>query len=68
MILKNHNIIIPINIQEANLPIIYNYDVTSAQKKRHGPLLISGKAFIGLYYLDFFGDLITDTYISVIEG
>ena len=54
MVLKNHNIVIPINILEANLPIIYNSYVTSAQNKRHGPLLISGMAFIGLDSLGFF--------------
>ena len=39
MVLNNHNTVIPINIQEAILPIIYNYYVTPSQKKRHGPLL-----------------------------
>ena len=62
--MKNHNIVIPINIQEANLPIIYNYYVTSAQKKRHWPLLRLGMAFISLDYLDLFGDIRTDTYSS----
>ena len=36
MVPKNHNIVIPINIQEANLPIIYNSYVTSTQEKLHG--------------------------------
>ena len=60
MVLKNHNIVIPINRQEVNLPIIYNYYVISAQKKRHEPLFRLGMAFIGLYSLDLFGDLIID--------
>ena len=59
MVLNNHNIIIPINRQEAKLTIIYNYYVTSAQKKRHGPLR-SGIPFIGLIILYFFGNLRTD--------
>ena len=50
MVLKNHNIVIPINIQEDNFLIIYNYYVTSLQKKHHGPLLRSGMEFIGLDY------------------
>ena len=47
---KNHNIFIPINRKEANLPIIYNSYMTSAQKKRHGPLLRSGIKCIGFDY------------------
>ena len=68
MVPKKHNILIPINIQEDNPPIIYNYYVTSAQNKRHGTLLRSGMAFIGLDYLDFLGDLITDIDRSGTEG
>ena len=67
MVPKKHNIFIPINRQEANLPIIYNSYVTSAQKKFHEPLLISGMVFICLGYLDPFGGLITDTDGSVTE-
>ena len=67
MVLKNHNIFIPINRQEYNLLIIYNYYVTSAQKKCHGQLLRSGMEFIGLDYLDLFGDLRTDIDSSVTE-
>ena len=59
----------PIKIQEANLPIIhYYYSVTSAQKKQHGPLLISGMTFIGLDYLDLFRNIRTDTDNIVTEG
>ena len=68
MVSKNNNIVVPIKIQEANIPIIYNSYVTSAQKKRHGPLLRSGMAFIILDSLDFFGYLITDIYRSGTEG
>ena len=45
MVLKNHKIVITINIQEDKLPIIYNYYVTSAQKKHHGPLLSVDSTF-----------------------
>ena len=62
MVLKNHNIVIPINRQEANLPIVYDYYVTSAKNKHHWPLLISGVVFIILGSLGFFGGLIIDTY------
>ena len=58
----------PINRKEANLPIIYNYYLNSAEKKIHGPLLIPGMAFIGLDYMDLFGDLRTDTDSSGTEG
>ena len=61
MVQKNQNIVISINREEANLSIIYNYYVTSAQKKCYGPLFISGMAFIGFDYLDLFGDIRTDT-------
>ena len=57
MLLKNHNIDVPINIHEDNLPIIFNYYVTSVQNKRHGPLLRLGIVFIGLDSLDLFGDI-----------
>ena len=67
MVPNNHNIFIPINRQEAKLSIIYNYYVTSAQKKRHGPLLRLGMAFIGLDSLDLFGDLRTYIDSSEIE-
>ena len=67
MILKNHNIFIPINRQEANLTIIYNLYVTSAQNKHHGPLLRLGMSFIGLDSLDFFGGIIIDKDRSGIE-
>ena len=53
MVLKNHNIVIPINKQDSNLTIIYNSYVTSAQMKRHEPLLRSGMAFIGLDFWIF---------------
>ena len=56
------------NRQEYNLPIIYNYFVTSAQKKRDGTLFRLGMACIGLDSLDFFGDLRTDTDSIGIEG
>ena len=36
MVLNNHNIVIPISIQEANLPIIHNLYVTSEQKNAMG--------------------------------
>ena len=68
MVLKNHNIVIPINRQEANLPIIYNSYVNSAQKKRYGPLLRLCMAFIGLEYLDLFGNIITYIDTSGTEG
>ena len=68
MFLKNHNIVTPINRQEANIPIIYNYYLTSAQKKRHWPLLILGMEFIDFDSLDFFGYLKTDIYNSRTEG
>ena len=68
MVPKNHNIVIPINRQEANLLIIYNSYVTSEKKKRHGPLLRLGMAFIGLDYLDLFGNLRKDTDSSGTEG
>ena len=61
MVQKNQNIVISINREEANLSIIYNYYVTSAQKKCYGPLFISGMAFISFDYLDLFADLRTDT-------
>ena len=67
MVPNNHNIYIPINRQESNLPIIYNSYVTSAQKKRNGTLLRSGIAFIVLGYLYFFVDIITDTDSSETE-
>ena len=51
-VLNNHNIVIPINRQEANFTTIYNYYVTSAQNKCHGPLLILGMEFIGLEILE----------------
>ena len=57
MLLKNHNIDVPINIHEDNLPIIFNYYVTSVQNKRHGPLLRLGIVFIGLDSLALFGDI-----------
>ena len=67
MVLKNHNIAIPINRQESNIPIIYNSYVTSAQNKRNVPLLRLIMELIGLDYLDLFGDLRTDIYISGTE-
>ena len=67
MVLKNHNIVIPIKIQEANLTIIYNYYVNSAQKKRHGPLLRLFVESISFDSLDFFGDIRTDTDCSGTE-
>ena len=68
MVPKNHNIVIPINIQEANLTIIYNSYVTPAQKKCHWPLLVLGMAFISLDYLDFSGNIRTDADCSGAEG
>ena len=68
MVLNNHNIVIPINIPEDNLPIIYNSYVTSAQNKRHGTLFRLGMEFIGLDYLDFFGDIRIDIDSSGTEG
>ena len=47
--------------------MIYNSYVTSAQKKRHEPLFRSGMVFVGLDSLEFFGDLIIDTYSSGTE-
>ena len=67
MVLKNHNIVIHINIQEANLPIIYNYYFNSVQNKCHGPLLRSVMEFIGLDYLDLFGDLITEGEVMLTD-
>ena len=67
-VMKNHSILIPINIQEANLNIFYNYYVTSSQKKRHWPLLRSCMAFISLDSLYFFGNIIIDTYCRGTEG
>ena len=60
MVLNNHKIVIHINRQEDNLPIIYNSCVTSAQKKIHRPLLRLSMAFIGLGSLDLSGDLRVD--------
>ena len=68
MVLKNNNIVIPINIQESNHPIIYSYYLASAQKKLHGPLFRSGMSFIGLYYFYLFGNIRTDIDISETEG
>ena len=42
--------------------------MSSTQNKFHGPLLRSGKACIGLEYLDLFGDIITDIDSHVTEG
>ena len=67
MVLKNHNIFIPIKRQESNPPIIRYCYVTSAQQKHHGPLLISGMTIISLNYLDLFGNLRTDTDNIVTE-
>ena len=58
-VLNNHNIVIPINRQEANFTTIYNYYVTSAQNKRHWSLLVSGMEFISLDSLYFFDNIIT---------
>ena len=66
-VLNNHNIVIPINRQEANFTTIYNYYVTSAQNKRHWSLLLSGMAFISLDSLDFFGNIRTATDCSGTE-
>ena len=41
--------------------------MTSAQNKRHGPLLRLFMAFIGLVYLYLSGGRRTDTYSSEIE-
>ena len=60
MLLNNHKIVILINRQDANLPIIYNSYVTSAQNKRHRQLLRLGMDFIGLGSLDLFGDIRID--------
>ena len=68
MVLKSHNIAIPINRQEANLPIIYHSYMNSAQKKRRGTLFISGMEVIGLDYLGSFGSIVTDVYSSGTEG
>ena len=68
MLPKNHNIDVPIDRQEYNFPTVYNYYVTSAQKKRHGPLLRLSMAFISLDYLDLFGDLRADEESSRTEG
>ena len=68
VVMKNHNLIIPINRQEANLCIIYNFYLTSAQNKCHGTLLILGMVFIILGYLGLFGYLISYIYISGTEG
>ena len=68
MLPKNHNIDVPIDRHEYNFPTVYNYYVTSAQKKRHGPLLRLGMAFISWDCLDLFGDLRTDEEISGTEG
>ena len=68
MVLKNHNIVRPINRQEANLPIIYNAYVTLAQMKRHRPLLRLGMAFIGLGSFHLVGGIRTDRDSSVTEG
>ena len=42
--------------------------MTSAQKKRHGLLLGSGMAFIGLDSLDLFDNIKTDIDSSVTQG
>ena len=41
--------------------------MTQTKKKRQEPLLRPGMAFIGLDYLDFFGNIITDIDISGTE-
>ena len=68
MVLKNHKIFMPINIQEYNLPIIYNLYVSSAQNKHHGTVLISGMAFIGLDSLGLISGIRTDIDSSGTEG
>ena len=68
MLPKNHNNDVPISRHEYNSPKHFKSYVTSAQKKRHGPLLRLGMAFISWDYLDLFGDLRTDEESSGTEG
>jgi len=67
MQLRRRNIVIPINRKEANLPIVFNSFVNSAEKKRHGPRMRSCMALTGLASLDFFGDLRTTSELRSVS-
>ena len=67
MLWNKQSIDVTIIRQEYNLPIFYNYYVTSEKNKCHRTLLRLGMAFIGLDYLDLLGYLRTDTYSSGTE-
>ena len=57
MNLKNNKIVIMIRCEQANLPIVFDSDVTTKQKKKVGPHIRSAMAYSNLQSLDFFGDL-----------
>jgi hypothetical protein len=59
MILPDHRIIIPIDRNGANLPIVKDCSVSTREKELYGPKLMSALARTGLECLDFFGGIAT---------
>ena len=57
MNMKNNNIFIPIRREQAILPIVFDYYVTTKQKNEVGPHIRSAMAYSNLLSLDLFGYL-----------
>ena len=63
---KGNIMVIPIRREQAKLKIVYNYFVSTQEKKEVGPHIWSVMAYFNLYTLDLFGDLQTSK--GIISG
>ena len=63
MTCKGNRIIIPISREQSNLPIVFNYFVSTQEKNKSGQHIRSEIAYYNLSKLDFFGDLKTSNYM-----
>ena len=59
MYCKGNRIAIPIRSEQANLPIVYNYFVSTQKKKEIGPHIRYAMAYSNLSTLELFGDIKT---------
>ena len=63
---KGNRVVIPIRCEQANLPIVYNYFVSSKEKKEVGQQIRSAIAYYNFSNLEFFAYL--QTSIEMVNG
>lgn len=54
---NNNNVMIPIDREGSNLPVVHNSWLSKEEQERYGPLTRSALAWTRLNQVDFFGDL-----------